>query len=180
MATTLFDLVAKLTLDAASFTKGVTGAVGKGAELAKKMGGFVADTAAAALNMTKNVALAAGTIYATVTTVAVKHYAEYEQLVGGVETLFKDSAGKVQEYADMAYKTAGLSANDYMATVTGFAASLMQSLGGDTDRAADLANQAVIDMADNANKMGTDMGSIMYAYQGFAKQNYTINPMSAA
>ena len=68
----------------------------------------------------------------------------------------------------MAYKTAGLSANDYMSTVTGFAASLMQSLGGDTDRAADLANQAVIDMADNANKMGTDMGSIMYAYQGFA------------
>lgn len=180
MATTLFDLVAKLTLDAASFTKGVTGAVSQGAELAKKMGGFVADTAAAALNVAKDVALAAGTIYATVTTVAVNHYAEYEQLVGGVETLFKDSAGKVQEYADMAYKTAGLSANDYMATVTGFAASLMQSLGGDTDRAADLANQAVIDMADNANKMGTDMGSIMYAYQGFAKQNYTINPMSAA
>ena len=174
MATTLFDLVAKLTLDAASFTKGVTGAVGKGAELAKKMGGFVADTAAAALDMTKNVALAAGTIYATVTTVAVKHYAEYEQLVGGVETLFKDSADKVQEYAANAYKTAGMSANEYMSTVTSFSASLLQSLGGDTNAAAEYANQALTDMSDNANKMGTSMEMIQNAYQGFAKQNYTM------
>jgi len=101
-------------------------------------------------------------------------YGNYEQLIGGVETLFKTSAGVVEEYANNAYKTAGLSANQYMETVTGFSASLLQSLGGDTAAAADIANQAVIDMADNANKMGTSMESIQNAYQGFAKQNYTM------
>ena len=105
---------------------------------------------------------------------AVTNYADYEQLVGGVDTLFKDSSGTVQKYADEAYKTAGLSANDYMSTVTSFSASLIQSLGGDTGKAAELSNMAIIDMADNANKMGTDMGSIQDAYQGFAKQNYTM------
>lgn len=101
-------------------------------------------------------------------------YANYEQLIGGVETLFKESAGVVEEYANNAYRTAGLSANQYMETVTGFSASLLQSLGGDTAAAADLADQAIIDMADNANKMGTSMESIQNAYQGFAKQNYTM------
>ena len=105
---------------------------------------------------------------------AVQSYAEYEQLVGGVKTLFKDSQGIVMEYAANAYKTAGVSANEYMATVTGFSASLLQSLGGDTEKAAKYADQAMIDMADNANKMGTSMESIQYAYQGFAKQNYTM------
>ena len=105
---------------------------------------------------------------------AVTNYADYEQLVGGVDTLFKDSSGTVQKYADEAYKTAGLSANDYMSTVTSFSASLIQSLGGDTGKAAELSNMAIIDMADNANKMGTDMSSIQDAYQGFAKQNYTM------
>ena len=105
---------------------------------------------------------------------AVDGYSDYEQLVGGVETLFKDSAGKVVEYADNAYKTAGLSANEYMDTVTSFSASLLQGLGGDTDAAAEIANQAIVDMSDNANKMGTDMESIQNAYQGFAKQNYTM------
>lgn len=104
----------------------------------------------------------------------VDSYANYEQLVGGVETLFKESAGIVQDYAMEAYKTAGISANEYMQTVTSFSASLMQSLGGDTAQAAELSNRAIIDMSDNANKMGTDMGAIMYAYQGFAKQNYTM------
>lgn len=108
------------------------------------------------------------------TKAAVDNYANYEQLVGGVETLFKDSADQVMQYANNAYKTAGLSANDYMETVTGFSASLLQGLGGDTKKAADVANRAVIDMSDNANKMGTSIESIQNAYQGFAKQNYTM------
>ncbi|MCM1525601.1 MAG: PblA, partial [Ruminococcus sp.] len=105
---------------------------------------------------------------------AIESYADYEQLVGGVETLFKDSAGVVEKYADEAFRTAGMSANQYMETVTGFSASLLQGLGNDTAKAAEIANQAVIDMSDNANKMGTDMQSIQNAYQGFAKQNYTM------
>lgn len=117
---------------------------------------------------------AASTGIAVLTKNALNNYAEYEQLVGGVDTLFKDSSAKVQEYAANAYKTAGLSANEYMDTVTSFSASLLQSLGGDTEAAADMANVAITDMADNANKMGTDMASIQNAYQGFAKQNYTM------
>jgi phage-related protein len=117
---------------------------------------------------------AAATGIAVLTKNALNNYAEYEQLVGGVDTLFKDSSAKVQEYAANAYKTAGLSANEYMDTVTSFSASLLQSLGGDTEAAADMANVAITDMADNANKMGTDMASIQNAYQGFAKQNYTM------
>lgn len=117
---------------------------------------------------------AAATGIAVLTKNALNNYAEYEQLVGGVDTLFKDSSAKVQEYAANAYKTAGLSANEYMDTVTSFSASLLQSLGGDTAAAADMANVAITDMSDNANKMGTDMASIQNAYQGFAKQNYTM------
>lgn len=105
---------------------------------------------------------------------ALTSYADYEQLVGGVETLFKDSAGIVENYANNAYKTAGLSANEYMETVTSFSASLLQSLGNDTEASAKYADQAIIDMADNANKMGTSMSMIQSAYQGFAKQNYTM------
>lgn len=105
---------------------------------------------------------------------AVEGHGEYEQLAGGVETLFKDSAQTVQNYANTAYKTAGLSANKYMETVTSFSASLLQSMGNDTDAAAEKANLAITDMSDNANKMGTDMQSIQNAYQGFAKQNYTM------
>ena len=105
---------------------------------------------------------------------AVEGYGEYEQLVGGVETLFDTSAKKVEDYANNAYKTAGLSANQYMETVTSFSASLLQSMGNDTDAAAEKANLAITDMSDNANKMGTDMQSIQNAYQGFAKQNYTM------
>lgn len=117
---------------------------------------------------------AATTAIGGLITGSVNAYAEYEQLVGGVDTLFKNSSEKVQNYANEAYKTAGMSANKYMETVTGFSASLLQSLGNDTEKAADYANQAVIDMSDNANKMGTSMESIQYAYQGFAKQNYTM------
>lgn len=111
---------------------------------------------------------------ADVTKSAVGHYAEYEQLVGGVETLFKDSSGKLIDYAEKAYKTAGMSSNQYMDTATSFAASLIQGLGGDTAKAVELTNLAITDMSDNANKMGTDICSIQDAYQGFAKQNYTM------
>lgn len=107
-------------------------------------------------------------------TACINAYADYEQLVGGVETLFKDSAETIHSFADNAYKTAGLSANEYMETVTSFSASLLQSLDGDTEKAAAAANLAITDMADNANKMGTAMESIQDAYQGFAKQNYTM------
>lgn len=105
---------------------------------------------------------------------AVESYAEYEQLVGGVDTLFGSASAEVQKKADNAYKTAGMSANEYMETVTGFSASLIQSLGGDTEKAAKYADMAITDMSDNANKMGTDMSLIQNAYQGFAKQNYTM------
>lgn len=105
---------------------------------------------------------------------SVKQYAQYEQLVGGVETLFKDSSKTVQQYANNAFTSAGMSANDYMSTVTSFSASLLKSLGGDTAKAAEIGNMAVTDMADNANKMGTNISSIQDAYQGFAKQNYTM------
>lgn len=105
---------------------------------------------------------------------ALSSYADYEQLVGGVETLFKDNASTVENYANNAYKTAGLSANDYMETVTSFSASLLQSLKGDTAKSAEVADMAITDMSDNANKMGTDMSMIQNAYQGFAKQNYTM------
>lgn len=105
---------------------------------------------------------------------ALSEGAALQQSIGGVETLFKNSAGKVRAYAEEAYRTTGLSANKYMETVTGFSASLLQSLGGDTDKAAETANMAMVDMSDNANKMGTSMESIQMAYQGFAKQNYTM------
>lgn len=108
------------------------------------------------------------------TSKAVSYYSDYEQLVGGVETLFKESSEKVVEYANKAYQTAGLSANDYMETVTGFSASLLQALDGDTAKATESANMAITDMSDNANKMGTSMEMIQNAYQGFAKQNYTM------
>ena len=120
------------------------------------------------------VAVAAGTAAVALGKEVISAYADYEQLVGGVDTLFKDSSRDLQNYAANAYKTAGLSANDYMETVTSFSASLIQSLGGDTAKAVEYADMAITDMADNANKMGTDISSIQNAYQGFAKQNYTM------
>lgn len=125
----------------------------------------------------KGATVAIGTVasgLAGLSVASVNSYADLEQNVGGIETLFKGSADKVIKNAENAYKTAGMSANQYMETVTGFSASLLQSVGGDTEKAADSANMALIDMADNANKMGTSMESIQWAYQGFAKQNYTM------
>lgn len=166
----LFTLSAKLQLDKSEYEQGL-----KDSEsMATKIGGGIAN----AFGTTAKAAVAGlattGAAVVALTKSSVDAYAEYEQLVGGVETLFKDSAGVVQEYADNAYKTAGLSANEYMETVTGFSASLLQSLDGDTAKAAEYADTAITDMADNANKMGTSMESIQTAYQGFAKQNYTM------
>ena len=105
---------------------------------------------------------------------SIQGFAEQEQLIGGVDTLFKESSAQVQQYANNAYKTAGMSANQYMETVTSFSASLLQSLGGDTKAAAEKADQAITDMSDNNNKMGSDAQSVQNAYQGFAKANYTM------
>ena len=132
-----------------------------------KVAGVVGKAAVAATS-------AAATAVGAITKTAVTAYADYEQLVGGVDTLFKDSSDKVQKYASKAFQTAGLSANQYMETVTSFSASLLQSLENDTEAAAEYADMAIIDMSDNANKMGTSMESIQNAYQGFAKQNYTM------
>ena len=121
-----------------------------------------------------NMAADAGRMIVDTMKAAVDSVASLEQNVGGVETLFGDAAETVIANAQQAYETAGLSANEYMETVTSFSASLLQSLGGDTEKAAEYADMAITDMSDNANKMGTDMQSIQNAYQGFAKQNYTM------
>lgn len=122
-----------------------------------------------------SVAVAAGVGVAAIGKQALDAYATYEQAVGGVETLFKDSAPVVEGYAEDAYKTAGLSSNEYMSTVTSFSASMISSLGGDTAAAAEMSNQAITDMSDNANRMGTDMSSIQMTYQSIARGNYGIN-----
>ena len=138
--------------------------------LSSKLGSMAKASAAA---ITAIVTAATGGI-AALTKLSVEQYAEYEQLTGGVETLFKNSSDKVMEYANNAYQSAGMSANEYMDTITGFAASLLQGLGGDTEKAAQIGNMAVEDMSDNANKMGTAIERIQDAYQGFAKANYTM------
>ena len=136
--------------------------------------GKIGSIAGAALTGVTAAVGGAATALAGLGTASVNSYADLEQNIGGIETLFKGSADKVIKNAENAYKTAGMSANQYMETVTGFSASLLQSLGGDTEKAADVADMALTDMADNANKMGTSMESIQWAYQGFAKQNYTM------
>ena len=164
------DLTAKLTLDTSGFSKGTEDALG----MAKNFAGGMGKALGAVGTAVAGAVAAAGAGVVKMVTDATKAYADYEQLVGGVETLFKDSAGIVQDYAMEAYKIAGISANEYMETVTSFSASLIQSLGGNTAAAAEVADMAIIDMADNANKMGSSMESIQNAYQGFAKQNYTM------
>ena len=158
----LFELFVKIGVD--------DQASDKISNLSSKLGGGLATAAkvgAAAV-------AAAGTAIVAIGKQAIEQYADYEQLVGGVETLFKQSSDIVMGYAENAYKTAGLSANEYMNTVTSFSASLLQSLGGDTESAAKYADMAITDMSDNANKMGTDMELIQNAYRGFAKSNYTM------
>lgn len=161
----IMNLAATLTLNTHGFESALRGAEGGMASLAKGIVStqLLIQGVQAAFNGMKQIVSG-----------GIDAYANYEQLVGGVETMFKSSAPKVQQYAKDAFRTAGLSANQYMETVTSFSASLMQGLKGDTDAAADLANQAVIDMSDNANKMGTDMQAIQNAYMGFAKGNFTM------
>ena len=158
----LFELFVKIDVDdqASDKISNLSSKLGDGLKTAAKIGTTAVGAAATGIT--------------ALTTASVNNYAEYEQLVGGVDTLFKSSSQKVQKYAANAYKTAGMSANDYMSTVTSFSASLLQSLEGDTEKATEYANMAITDMADNANKMGTDMSLIQNAYQGFSKQNYTI------
>lgn len=166
----LFDLFVKIAIDTDDYKKGLDDASETTSSFASKLKGGLA---AAAMVGTAAIG-AAATAVGALTKAAVENYGEYEQLVGGVETLFKQSADVVMGYAENAYQTAGMSANEYMETVTSFSASLLQSLDGDTDAAAEKADLAITDMADNANKMGSSMESIQNAYQGFAKQNYTM------
>ena len=199
-----FTLAAKLTLDSGDFERDL----GKQEGVFKKFGDGLGNAMKTAGKVVAAGVAAATTGVVALTKTAVESYANYEQLVGGVETLFgtggknledyaksvgksvKDAKGKFNDLkraensalagAKNAYKTAGLSMNQYMETVTSFAASLVSGLGGDTVRAVNYADMAITDMSDNANKMGTSMEAIQNAYQGFAKQNYTINLMSAA
>ncbi|NAS19372.1 hypothetical protein GND98_016285 [Clostridium butyricum] len=191
------SIIIDTKIDSSGAEKGI-GSLGK---LGNMAGNALGVATKAAAGMAVGITAATGAVVA-LTKASVEQYAQYEQLVGGVETLFGAGGASLQEYAaqhgktidevkekyselakgqntvfqnaEQAYKTAGLSANEYMSTITSFSASLLQGLGGDTKKAADIGNQAVIDMSDNANKMGTAMESIQNAYQGFAKQNYTM------
>ena len=166
----LFEVFIKIGADTSESDKAIKDTGAKTKELGDKVKSglkTVAKVSAATMGT-----MAAGV--AKVVKDATAAYADYEQLVGGVETPFKQSSDTVLQYADNAYKTAGLSANQYMDTVTSFSASLLQSLGGDTEKAAKQADKAITDMADNSAKFGTDIQSIQYAYQGFAKQNFTM------
>lgn len=166
----LLDLFVKISVDDGDVDKGFSETSSKAETLAGKLKGGLATAA----KVGGAAIAAAGAAAVAITKQAVENYGEYEQLVGGVETLFKSSADTVMQYAANAYQTAGMSANEYMTTVTAFSASLLQSMGNDTDAAAEKANLAITDMSDNANKMGSSMESIQNAYSGFAKQNYTM------
>lgn len=166
----VFNLAASITLNTDEYEKTLDDAGQKTSGFGDKLKSGLATAAkvgAAGL-------AAATTAIGALSKQALDGYASFEQLSGGVETLFKESSDIVMEYANNAYKTAGLSANQYMETVTSFSASLLQSLDGDTKKAAETADMAITDMADNANKMGTSIDSIQNAYQGFAKQNFTM------
>lgn len=174
---TLFELLGKISIDNSGANKALDETSDTGQKAESKLGKAFKAVGKGAVAVGKTIAtgMAVGaTAVGALVTKSVQSYADYEQLVGGVETLFKDSAKKVQDYAANAYKTAGLSANEYMETVTSFSASLLQSLEGDTAKAADYAHMAITDMSDNANKMGTDMSLIQNAYNGFAKANFTM------
>ena len=173
----LFQLLGTISIENGEANKALDETSAKGQQTESKLGKVFSGIGKGAAVVGKAVGvgmIAAGTAVAGLVTKSTQAYAEYEQLVGGVDTLFKESSAKVQAYAEQAYETAGMSANEYMNTVTSFSASLLQSLGGDTEKAADKADVAIRDMSDNANKMGTSMESIQNAYQGFAKQNYTM------
>ena len=158
----LFELFVKIGVDdkASDKVSKLSNKIGNGLKTAAKIGTAAIGAASAGI--------------AALTKKSIENYAEYEQLVGGVDTLFKNSSKKLQGYAAEAYKTAGMSANDYMANATAFSASLISSLGGDTEKAADYANRAMVSMSDNANKMGTDIDSIVQTYQSLARGNFAM------
>lgn len=169
------DVRIKLSLDGAEDVKRGLAGVGDGAtsaggKLTSLASGGIKGLVGAFAGLSTAAVASAGALGGAV----VKNFADYEQNIGGIETMFKDSAGKMKEYADQAYQTAGMSANEYMSQVTSFSASLLQGLGGDTEAAADIADMAMVDMSDNANKFGSNIADIQNAYQGFAKQNYTM------
>ena len=209
------SIVLNMNLNASGFARGIKSVIGSvknmnesmkdATNTASKMSSVMKGIGSSAIKAGKGLAVAGAAAATAVTALVSKSvgaFADYEQLTGGVETLFGAGGRSVEEYAqsvgksvsdiqgkydslmsaqnvvlenaNKAYMTAGMSANEYMDTVTGFSASLISSLGGDTNKAADYANSALVDMSDNANKMGTDMESIKNAYQGFAKQNYTM------
>lgn len=163
-------MFARITLDTSDYESGLDEASKNTSNFADKLKTGLAT--AAKVGTAALAAAAAGV--AALTKSSIDQYAEYEQLVGGVETLFKESSDTIQEYAANAYKTAGVSANTYMQQATAFSASLIQSLGGDTEAAAEYANQAIMDMSDNANKMGTDIESIQQTYQSLMRGNYAM------
>ena len=169
----LFKIFGTIALDNSEAKKKLSETSGfaeKASEAFSKIG-----SAAVAVGKTVATGLAAGSAaVGALAKSALDSYADYEQLVGGVETLFKDSADKLMGYAETAYKNQGVSANTYMSLATSFSASLLQSLEGDTEAAVEATNLAITDMSDNANKMGTDLSMIQNAYQGFAKANYTM------
>ena len=166
----VFKLAAKITLDSKDYEEKLKDAEQQGETTSRKIGGGLKTAAGLAV---KGIA-AVGTGVATLAGLSVKGYSDLEQLAGGVDTLFKNSADTVKNYAENAYKTAGMNANEYMETITGFSASLINALSGDTAAAAEVGNMAVVAMSDNVNKMGTSMESVQYAFQGFAKGNYTM------
>ncbi len=169
----VFEVAARLFLDKSDYDKGLADAEGK----ASKFGGALKSAMGATVKAVGAATAAAGAAVGAIVKNSVEQYAEYEQLVGGLETMFEDLSWDVEQNANQAFKTAGLSANEYMETVMGFSAALNASLKeneGNIARAADVSDQIIRDMSDNANKMGTSMESIQNAYSGFAKQNYTM------
>lgn len=179
-----FDLFAKITLDSSEYEKGLknakssaiglTGLFGKVGSAALTVGKGIFNVATNVAKVSVAATTAGAAAVSALTTLAINSYADYEQLVGGVETLYKDSAAKVQQYAADAYKTSGMTANEYMTTATSYAAALVSSLGGDTEQAAELSNMAVSDMADNWNKFGSSADSVQDAYNGFAKGQFQL------
>ena len=175
----VFNLYAKLSLNTDDYEKGVEKAKGGASSLmdvfsGTLLGNVVSDGLRTVANGITEIGRTAANMAMSIGKASLDSYADYEQLVGGVETLYKESAATVEKYAQSAYKNVGLSANDYMDTATSFAASLVSSLGGDTEKAAEMSNMAISDMADNWNKMGSSVQSVQDAYRGFSKQNFTM------
>ena len=179
-----YNLYAKLCLDSSEYEKGLKDAKSSAGGLSglfSKVGSVTSTVGKGIFTVAENVVkvsaaatTAGAAAVSALTTLAINSYADYEQLVGGVETLYKDSAAKVQQYAADAYKTSGMTANEYMTTATSYAAALVSSLGGDTEQAAELSNMAVSDMADNWNKFGSSADSVQAAYNGFAKGQFQL------